>query len=176
ESLLSAIRKLIRQYERAIVDNGGNKLLYRKTETGGLTKNPHREDVAQIIFYLLADQFCAAVNIALARESDAGRGPVDFWLANSYDTKVLVEIKKSTNKSLVDGFDKQVLAYEKSENAFHSFYVVILVKDRKLNKDGEYIDQLEKLERKYEKRLKNKMTTPEHVIIDGLVYPSPSNL
>ena len=176
KSLLDAIKKLIQQYERAIVDNGGNKLLYRKTETGALTKNPHHEDVAQILFYLLADQFCAAANIPLARESDAGRGPVDFWLANSYDTKVLVEIKKSTNKSLVDGFEKQVLAYEKSENAFHSFYVVIVVKDRKQNKDGEYTDQLEQLERKYEERLKDKSTTPELVIIDGLVHPSPSNL
>ena len=175
-ALLDVIRRLLQQYERAIIDNGGNKLLYKRTKTGALTKKPHHEDIAQIIFYLLADQFCATVNIALARESDAGRGPVDFWLANSYENKVLVEIKKSTNNSLVDGFNKQVQAYEKSENAFHSFYVVILVKERKTNKYGEYTDQLDQLERQFENRKKNKQITPELVVIDGLLYPSPSKL
>lgn len=176
DSLLDAIRKLLRQYERAIVDNGGNKILYRRTDTGALTDKPHNEDIAQILFYLLADQFCAAVNISLARESDAGRGPVDFWLANSYDTKVLVEIKKSTNTSLLDGFNKQVLAYEKSENAFHSFYVVILVKERSKDRGGKYTDQLEQLKRQFEERRKNKQITPELIVIDGIVHPSPSNL
>jgi hypothetical protein len=174
--LLKAVRRLLTQYERAIVDNGGNKLLYKRTDTGALTDKPHHEDVAQIMFYLLADQFCSIADIALARESDAGRGPVDFSLANSYDTKVLVEVKKSTNKSLLDGYNKQVQAYEKSENAFHSFYLVIIVKDRKRNKEGDYTDQLEQVERQHEERKKAKLTSPELIVIDGIVHPSPSNL
>jgi hypothetical protein len=177
KSLLRSLRTLLEQYQRAIEENGGNKLLYKKDKKGDVViHRPHHEDVAQIIFYLLADQFCQVVNIALARESNAGLGPVDFWLASSYDTKVLVEVKKSTNKSLVDGFNKQVQAYEKSENAFHSFYVVIIVKDRKKNRDGDYTDQLEQLERQFEDRQKNKKLTPELIVIDGLMYPSPSKL
>ena len=175
--LLKAVKALLEQYQRAIEENGGNKLLYKKDKKeGAVTRKPHHEDVAQILFYLLADQFCQVANIALARESNAGLGPVDFWLANSYDTKVLVEVKKSTNNSLIDGFNKQVQAYEKSENAFHSFYVVIIVKDRKKNRDGDYTDQLEQLERQFEERQKNKQLTPELIVIDGLMYSSPSKL
>ena len=96
--LVTSVRELISQFQRAIEDNGGNKLLYRKNDTGALQKDkPHNEDVAQIIFFLVADIFCQQANILLARESDAGRGPVDFSLGTGYNTKVLAEIKKSDN-------------------------------------------------------------------------------
>jgi hypothetical protein len=78
QELIVSVRELVSQFKRAIEDNGGNNLLFRRTETGELLKQkPHHEDVAQRLFYMLADLFCQKANILLAGESDAGRGPVD---------------------------------------------------------------------------------------------------
>lgn len=176
EELLKNVRALIGQYQKSVVSNGGNKLLYHRTSTGAVTKKPHREEISQLLFYFIADIFCSKSGIIFARESNAGRGPVDFWLSNANDSKVLVEIKKSTNSDLVKGFEKQVVEYQKSEAAFHSFYVVLIVKDRRQDKNGAYLDQLEQLQRIAETYKKEGKKTPELVIIDALIYPSPSKL
>ena len=175
DELTKSVRDLINQFKRSIEDNGGNTLLYRKTKTGKIIKeNPHYEDVPQRIFYMIADVFCQQANILLSGESDAGRGPVDFSLGTGYSEKVLVEIKKSDNKNIEDGFKEQVKAYQKSENAVHSFYVVIIVKEQKVKKD--YISQLDTIMNLHEENKKHKVSGPELVIIDGLIYPSPSKL
>ncbi len=176
DELVVSVRELIKQFERSIVDNGGNTLLYRKSDTGALLKNePHNEDVAQILFYLTADFYCQKANILLSRESNAGLGPVDFSLGTGYKEKILVEIKKSNNKDLENGYKKQIVAYEKSEAAFLSFFVVIVVKDSK-EKDAEYTAQLERIKLLYESNKSKKIKAPELVIIDGLVHVSPSKL
>ncbi len=176
EELKKSVRDLIKQFERSIESNGGNKLLYRKTKTGVPIKDsPHNEDVSQTIFYLIADLFCQKANILLSREPNAGLGPVDFSLGKSYDTKVLVEIKKSTNKDLEDGYLKQIKAYKKNEAAFYSFFIVIIVKEVQKTVT-ELNPQLKRVKDIYEKNTKYNISTPELVIIDGLIHPSPSKL
>jgi hypothetical protein len=175
DELTESVRDLINQFKRSIEDNGGNNLLYRRTDTGKVDKNkPHHEDVAQRIFYLIADLFCQQADILLSGESDSGKGPVDFSLGRGYTKKVLVEIKKSNNSNIEDGFKKQIESYQKSENAMHSFYVVIIVKEQK-ERNG-YISQLETIINLYEKNKKNNIKCPELIIVDGLIHPSPSKL
>lgn len=110
----------------------------------------------------------------LSGESDSGRGPVDFSLGTGYETKVIVEIKKSSNSNIESGFRKQVTAYAKSENAIHSFYVVILVKDQKKKKNTP--SQLDTVIRLYEENIEKGIKSPQLIIVDGLVKPSPSKL
>ena len=173
KELLEATEELLNQFKRGIEDNGANKLLYRKTATGVvIEENPHKEEVLQTLFYLVADQYCERANIALNGESNAGRGPVDFSLSIGYDKKVLVETKKSNNKELLKGFVKQVEAYERGENAFASYYVVVIVK--KTNPKIE--SQLDTVKKLYETKKKNGEKCPELFIIDGLIHPSPSKL
>lgn len=175
EQLIKAIADLIEQFRRSIEDNGGNQLLFHKTSTGKLIKDkPHNEDVSQRIFYMIADLYCRQADIALSGESDAGRGPVDFSLATGYESKVIVEIKKSTNKNLESGFKKQVTAYAKSENAMHSFYVVLLVKEEPKKRDTQ--SQLDTIIKLHEENTTEGITSPQLIIIDGLVKPSPSKL
>ena len=174
--LIFSVRELIGQYRRTLEDNGGNTLLYRKSDTGKLLKHkPHNEDVSQIIFYLVADLYCQTANILLSREPNAGLGPVDFSLGTGYSDKVLVEIKKSTNKDLENGYKKQIVAYEKSEAAKYSFFVVIVVKEGKKNPKDLPL-QLISIKRLFEEKTKNKERAPELIIIDGLVHASPSKL
>jgi len=173
--LVESIKELIFQFKRSIEDNGGNNLLYRRTDTNSLLKDePHHEDVSQRIFYMIADLFCQQANILLSAESDAGRGPVDFSLGTGYNKKVLVEIKKSDNKNIEHGYKEQVEAYQKSENALQSFYVVIVVKEVKKIKD--HVTQLEAITTLYEDNKKKGIKTPELIIIDGIIHPSPSKL
>lgn len=169
--LIHFVRTIITQYGRSIKDNAGNKLLYRKSENGALLEDePHNEDVAQIMFYLIADIFCSQANVALSGESDGGRGPVDFSLATGYDEKVLVEIKKSKHTKLIAGYQKQITAYKESENAKYCFFVVIDVKKKK---SGKEVTELDKL-KEYVKN--NPIEGVELLVIDGLIHPSPSKL
>ena len=173
--LVTAVRDLIVQFKRSVEDNGGNNLLFKRTETEALLKNkPHHEDVAQRIFYMIADLYCRQADILLAGESDAGRGPVDFAVGTGYTKKVIVEIKKSDNKNIEDGFKKQIEAYQKSEKAIHSFYVVVIIKEEKKRKG--HISQLSSITNLFEDNKKKGIKFPELIIIDGLVHPSPSKL
>ncbi|MFA6094613.1 MAG: hypothetical protein WC757_01870 [Candidatus Paceibacterota bacterium] len=174
--LVDSVRELIKQFQRSIEDNAGNTLLYRKTETGKLLKDsPHNEDVAQILFYLIADFYCQRANILLSREPNAGLGPVDFSLGTGYESKVLVEIKKSNNKDLENGYKKQIESYQKSEKAFYSFFVVIIVREGTKN-PNDLPPQLSSIKKLFEYNKSKNIPTPELVIIDGLVHPSPSKL
>jgi len=169
--LIDFVRAVLKQYQRSIEDNGANKLLYRKTDSGSLMEDrPHNEDVAQLLFYLISDWMCAQADVALSGESYAGRGPVDFSLATSYREKVLVEIKKSKHTKLIAGYEKQIKVYKKSENAAYCFYVVIDVKKKKSDKE---ITDLDRLKEYVEK---NPIEGVELIVIDGLIHPSPSKL
>ena len=123
---------------------------------------------------MIADVFCQQANISLSGESDAGRGPVDFSLATGYKEKVLVEIKKSDNKNIENGYKEQIKAYQKSENAAHSFYVIIIVKEGSDKK--ERVSQLDVIMNLYEDNMKKGIKCPALVIIDGILRPSPSKL
>jgi hypothetical protein len=171
--LMKATLELLEQFKRGVEDNAGNKLLYHKTPTGVVIKEkPHREDVLQTLFYLIGDLYCSKAKIALHREPNAGRGPVDFSLSLDYDTKILVETKKSTNNDLLKGYSKQVEAYKKGEHAFACFYVVVIVKETNPDKEN----QLDILKKQHKQNKKDGKNCPELFIVDGLIYPSPSNL
>jgi hypothetical protein len=58
---------------------------------------------------------------------NAGNGPVDFKLSKGYVARILVEIKKSSNSDLLNGFEKQLPEYEKSEATFESIYLIVRV-------------------------------------------------
>ncbi len=164
EELINCVRDLLNQFKRAIEDNGLNKVLYDSK------KNPRREEIAQLTLYSLAALYCKMSDIFLARESNAGRGAVDFSMGTGFKSKVIVEIKKSNNKQLLSGFLKQIEMYKRSESACYCYYVVIVVK--KGNKD----DQLTQVEAAFEEKKENGKPTPELLIIDGLLYPTASKL
>ncbi|MDD5165439.1 MAG: hypothetical protein PHG25_02795 [Candidatus Pacebacteria bacterium] len=167
------VRDVILSFKRHIEDMGNSNLLYHRTKNHAPKKDkPHREDVPQMIFNGIADVHCSYTNIPHARESKLSTGPIDFWFAKARDSKVLVEIKKSTN-NLIRGYTRQLSKYEKGELSCYSFYVVLKVKEEKTSK-LKLVTNIEELENKYKENIKNGIKTPEVIIIDGLVYDSPS--
>lgn len=86
---------------------------------------PRLEKSAQRIFYAVAVAYCAANGIDITPEADTGRGPVDFKFSTGFDRRVLVEIKLSSNPSLVKGFTKQLEVYNEAEVPIAGYYLVI---------------------------------------------------
>lgn len=173
EEMKDFVRDVILSFKRHIEDMGNANLLYHRTKKHAPMKDrPHREDVPQMIFNGIADVHCSYTNIPHARESKLSTGPVDFWFAKGRNSKVLVELKKSTN-NLIKGYTKQLSKYENGELSCYSFYVVLKVKEEKSSKLKPITD-IEELENKYNENIKRGIKTPEVIIIDGLIYDSPS--
>jgi hypothetical protein len=170
------VNTIIPHYRRHIVDLGANKLLYKRVGSN-LQKvddtSPVHEDASQVLFHIVADQVCKESNVMLSRESTTSPGAVDFSLGTGYDNKVVVEIKKSTNKNLLNGYEKQVLAYEKAEAAKSSVYVVVIVRKSNVDNPESQLNQLKAL---HAKKLSEGKVVPDLHIVDGLIYDSASKL
>jgi hypothetical protein len=86
---------------------------------------PKHEEAAQLVFYGIADAYCEANELDLSRETNGGRGPVDFKVSGGYRSRVVAELKLNTNPRLVHGYDTQVREYQKAEKAKKSVLIVI---------------------------------------------------
>lgn len=116
----SMVLKICEQFKALIEDNGLVALLYNSNKT----LKP--ESAAQLLFYGVCEAYCDANGIMIARESDSGRGPVDFKFGTRKGNSVLVEVKKSTNTSgLKKGIERQLPQYMKSEKSKRAIYLVI---------------------------------------------------
>ena len=80
---------------------------------------------AQLLFYGIADAYCEANGLDLSREPNEGRGPVDFKVSRGYSAKVSVEIKYASNSKLLEGYARQLPAYNAAERTDASVYLVI---------------------------------------------------
>lgn len=163
EQVFSVVGSICQNFKELVEANGLSKLLYRKDG------KPKHESASQLLFFGIADAYCRANNLDLSPESDSGRGPVDFKVSSGYAARTIVEVKLSKNSKLLQGFERQVRAYERAERATHVVYLVIMVHAR--------ADQA--LERLY--GLKNSLSTqgrrtPEIRVVDGRVKASASKL
>ncbi|MFC5525917.1 hypothetical protein ACFPPA_09200 [Rhodanobacter ginsengisoli] len=108
------------KFKSLVEDNGLCDLFYN---SDGSHKN---ESAMQLVFFGVADAYCHANKVMIARESNSGRGPVDFKFGSNQENSVLVEIKKSTNTSgLKKGVTRQLPQYMKSEGSKRAIYLVI---------------------------------------------------
>jgi hypothetical protein len=121
DEIQTVVENIIQQFKVHIEDNGLNIHLY---DARG---KPLHERYSQKLFFSIADDYCKANNIDLNPETNAGSGPVDFKFSRGYQYRVLTEIKLSSNKQLVHGYQKQLPTYERSEKAKRSAYVIIRV-------------------------------------------------
>jgi hypothetical protein len=73
----------------------------------------------------VAYSYCKANDLDLTPEADSGNGPVDFKLSQGNDSKVVVEIKLSTNGSLVHGYEKQLEIYKAADDTNLGVFLII---------------------------------------------------
>ncbi|MFA5386072.1 MAG: hypothetical protein WC297_00085 [Candidatus Paceibacterota bacterium] len=153
------VEAIIEQFKKNIEVNGLNEHLY-------VNGKVRPERFSQRLFFSVADTYCAANNVDLSREPNAGSGPVDFKASGGYTARTLVEIKLSSNKSLISGYMKQIEAYKKSESTESCFYVVIKVTRSESN--------IKRLLGIRDALLSQKKDCPEIIVIDGTMQPSAS--
>lgn len=118
EEALSLVGEIIAQFQDLIENKGIWKELWTDD------KRPRREKAAQRLFFTVAYSYCKANNLDVTPEADAGNGPVDFKFSSGFNSRVLVEIKLSTN-SLLHGYERQLEIYKAAEDTDYGIYLVI---------------------------------------------------
>ncbi|MCH7395792.1 hypothetical protein MMP66_16180 [Acinetobacter dispersus] len=119
ENVYRVVNKICVHFKDLIENNGLCKLLYDDKD------KRKRESASQLLFFGIANAYCNANNLDLTLEADAGRGPVDFKISLGASAKVIVEIKLSSNKQLVHGYEKQLPIYKKAEKSQKGIYLVL---------------------------------------------------
>lgn len=163
EDIEELIGKIISQFRKLIERNGLNKLLFKDGLKG---KKPHREDVAQLLFYAVSDAYCQANNIDINREPNPGSGALDFKFSRGYNLKHVVEIKLSKHSKLKDGYFVQLPEYLSSEKGSSGTYLAIQVSNSK---------NLKILKNMVKKAI-NPNSLPKLEIIDARIRPTASKL
>lgn len=130
DDVFNVVKQIVDHFKRLIEDKG----LWKELWANG---KPRPEKSAQRIFFAIADVYCKFSGIDLTPEADSGNGPVDFKYSFGYESRVLVEIKLSTNNNLVSGYEVQLETYKAAEETVRAIYLVINVgrmgkKDEKL--------------------------------------------
>ncbi|MDH5898179.1 hypothetical protein [Vibrio splendidus] len=119
EKVKSVVSEILTQF-KDLVENKG---LWKQFWNGDST--PRNEHSAQEIFCSVAHSFCKANNIDLSPEANFGNGPVDFKFSSGYHSKVVVEMKLSTNPRIVHGYEKQLEVYKNAESTKHGVLLII---------------------------------------------------
>lgn len=158
-SLHDIVKNAIEKYTKCIEDLGINEELYYITKNG--IRRNKSELTAHRFFIIILEAIKQYNNFEYFFEAKAGNGQVEFTITDMKE-KVLVEFKLNTN-DLIHGYVVQLEEYIQRYEATSSFYVIIkVVKNQRIEKFWEKI-------KSYNRR-------KEVVVIDGLIYPSPSKL
>jgi hypothetical protein len=120
--LESVIKKICDKFAHLIEYNGLWSLLYREND------KPKHESASQLLFYAVSSIYCEESNLALSREANGGRGPVDFKIASG-KTNYVVDVKLSTNSHILQSYKVQVPIYQKSESSYRGIILVLKVKE-----------------------------------------------
>ena len=138
---LTAARKRVAFLKHVIEDLDGYRLFYLKG------KPLKREQDVQVMFTLT----WYATTFDVNRETNNGRGPVDFKVSKGKRDKSLVEFKLASNTHLRKNLEKQVAIYEKANSTSRSLKVIVyfsevelaqvsaVLRDLKLDQDDSII-------------------------------------
>lgn len=128
---------------------------------------PKRERAAQLLFFAIADGYCRAHDIDNVSEPNFGGGPVDFAFGDGCQSRVLVEMKRSTG-SVVSGYEKQLERYKKAARTDFAIYVVIDY--------GGGANKIRDIEKVRDQKLSQGKRASEIIVIDARKKLSPSKL
>ena len=163
EELLDIAIKICNAFKSLIENNRMYRLLYN--EDG----SPKNETAAQLLFFAVALGYCKMYDVDLNRESDPGIGEMDFKLSIGNSSKVIIEMKLSSNSSLYHGFEKQLPAYLRAEETKYGIYLVL-----QMNTCRE--SQLERVMDAYDSIKDDPDNTIKLICIDATPKPSASKI
>jgi hypothetical protein len=162
ENILQVVLKICNHFKVLVEANGLS--IHFWNENSNKTRN---ERFAQLLFFGIADAYCNAHNLDLNRESNAGRGPVDFKISSGYNARVNVEVKYTSN-NIRSGYEKQLPIYNAAERTEYSIFLIIITTDS--------MKALEELIKFREAEVAAGKRVPEIFVVDGRIFPSASNI
>ena len=109
EGLNRVVETVIGQFQFMIEDKGLNELLWKGDKKG---RCPER--VPQLLFHMIALNYCRANNIDVNPEVDTGTGLIDFKFSSGYSHKIIVELKAVS--IIVKAHKAQLINYLKATN------------------------------------------------------------
>lgn len=162
EEVFSVVISICNQFKNLIENNG---LVEHLWDANG-KKRPER--FPQLLLFAVSDSYCQANNLDLSREPNAGSGALDFKFSQGL-AKVTCEIKYSSNNKLVEGYEKQLIAYNMAEKVEHynSIYLILRIKDTNDHK-------IEAIKNIIANRESRNLSSPHLIIIDAIKKPSAS--
>lgn len=147
------------------------EIFRRHVEDGNLWEElwigdkPKKERASQLIYYAIADCFCIANDVDISPEANMGGGPIDFKFSKGYNSRVLVEMKRSGG-TVVHGYEKQLEFYK---NASQTDWAVFVVLDF-----GDLGGKLEAIQKIRQLRLEAGERAAEIIVIDAQKKASAS--
>jgi hypothetical protein len=114
------IKSFVDEYCHFIEENNGWKLLWNDNDTS------KSEEATQLLFLGIVKHYCHANDIDIARETNIGRGPVDFKVSHGYQYRALLELKLARNTKFWNGLRKQLPTYMHAEEAKTGYFIVVL--------------------------------------------------
>jgi hypothetical protein len=162
KNILDVVTIICNQFKKLIEENGLVEHIY------DLNKKRRPERFPQLLLFAVADSYCNANNLDLSREPNAGSGALDFKVSRGLK-KVSCEIKYSSNPKLVEGYEKQLKAYNKAESILpnNSIYLILKVNEKSNHK-------IKEIENTITERLKRKQASPRLIVIDAIKQVSAS--
>ena len=154
------VKAIVVQFQHLVEHCGLNKELYKDG------KNPRHESSAQRLFFAVGYCYCKANDVEISPEVDTGTGQIDFKISAGFTSRVLVEIKLSTNNKVVQGYETQLETYKASQQTTRAFYVVIDV--------GGMGKKLERLTEVRNAAQANGRPLSDLVVVDGTLKASAS--
>ncbi|MBQ4767557.1 hypothetical protein F9U42_10480 [Pectobacterium versatile] len=153
DEFVDLVKSIISEFKTLIEDKGIWKELW--SEEG----KPRKEKAVQRLLFTVAYSYCKANDLDLSPETDSGNGPVDFKISKGFNKKIVVEIKLSTNHSLVHGYEKQLEIYKGADDTNLGIFIIMDI--------GKLGKKFEKTIQARNKFLEVNKIASEIIIIDG---------
>ena len=116
-----------------------------------------REKTVQRLLHLSGKFYCAENNIDMSFEANEGPGPVDLKISRGVD-KTVVEIKLSSNKDYLHGYEQQIEDYAAAEETTNRIFVYVQVGNPERDS---------KILKRHHERVENNENPPFLFIIDS---------
>lgn len=112
--------ELAEEFQQAVENTDLWQALWNETRT-----RPLPEKIVQAIAGTLFAAHCRYADVSLSRESNIGRGPVDFKFSQGWDKSALLEVKLIPSTHFFSGASKQLPQYMTSERATIGIYLCV---------------------------------------------------
>lgn len=138
--------ELAKEFQHAVEETD----LWKALWDDGLNK--HRpEKIVQAIAGILFAAHCRTADVDLTRESNLGRGPVDFKFSQGWQKRALLEVKLIPSTHFFTGASKQLPQYMITERASIGIYLCVGYTDKDFS--PERLQPIEDTARKLRKDL-----------------------